>query len=127
VIARAFRFVPGALVLMSIGFSPTVARAQSGVRPATPAPQQEVEVKTQSSADLDAFKAEQSCEEARAHVARGGASEARATFAGARRPLRGECAHRIQRNGTDPLPTRPGSLPTRFSVTGAACAPRAGG
>jgi outer membrane biosynthesis protein TonB len=58
------------------------ARAQSGVRPAPAAPQQ-VEVKPLSSADADAFKAEQLCEQARADVARGGASEARATFANA--------------------------------------------
>ena len=59
------------------------ARAQSGVRPAPAAPPQQVEVKPQSSADLDAFNAEQLCEQGRAHVARGGASEARANFASA--------------------------------------------
>ncbi|HEX6182440.1 MAG TPA: energy transducer TonB [Pyrinomonadaceae bacterium] len=59
------------------------ARAQSGVRPAPAAPQQQVEVKLQTSADADALKAEQLCEQGRAHAARGGASEARATFASA--------------------------------------------
>ncbi len=60
------------------------ARAQSGVRPAPGAPQQG-EAKPRSSADADALKAEQLCEQGRASAARGreGADEARESFAGA--------------------------------------------
>src|SRR5688500_16241044 len=59
------------------------ARAQSGARrpPAGGARQEAAEPRT--AADDDALKAEQFCEHARAHAARGagGASEARETFA----------------------------------------------